>query len=514
MRKSKSFIIIFISLSFLFIISIPIFNYYVDRYRVFNALNGNYEYYYNRIDRKFEYTHNDRFMPMAYLVNEKHHYDSFVFGNSRVNNFDVSKLGNNWYRINYNSGEPYEHLHNLKLLLNSSIHIKEVILTIDESHFLKTDKNNNSDKKFLYPVKIKEWVSFYYKHLFKIINSKDIDFFMKNNYFLKSIPENYLRDKVEDTHYFFANDKRNNDLKKRKGRYQGFKYKNIDNTLDVISEFVNLCKIKNVNFKLIILPTYYKKTFNTDIEKLKYLKKNLSKISKFYDFSFPHNYTINNAFWRESTHYTRVLNDEIIRFIQSEKQLSEPFGTVVNENNVDAIVEKAYTLSKTELASLKEYDTNVIIHKSYYNKTNNLSDDKRLFIDSTPYITNALPIVEDLKSKKDLEMIKMALENYYKDNHRFPVSKGFDGLYSIWGYSEKDWIKGLVPKYLKFLPIDSRLNENSAEQYLYKSNGKDYKIISHHPRNCMGMKKLYPHFIDTKRDCWAYGFWTEGAKGW
>lgn len=119
-----------------------------------------------------------------------------------------------------------------------------------------------------------------------------------------------------------------------------------------------------------------------------------------------------------------------------------------------------------------------------------------------------------IKRLEDLNYLKIALENYYKDNGNYPISQGFDGLYTKWGYSGNDWIKGLSPKYVNKLPIDPRNTNNPSFQYLYKSNGKDYKLISHSPEDCKGVEKLNNILIDPLRKCWAYGFWTDGAKDW
>ncbi len=118
------------------------------------------------------------------------------------------------------------------------------------------------------------------------------------------------------------------------------------------------------------------------------------------------------------------------------------------------------------------------------------------------------------KRLEDLNKLKIALENYYKDNGTYPLSKGFDGIYSKWGYSGNEWIKGLSPKYIDELPIDPRNTKDDTLQYLYQSNGKDYKLISHSPEDCKSVEKINKDFIDPSRKCWAYGFWTDGAKNW
>lgn len=105
-------------------------------------------------------------------------------------------------------------------------------------------------------------------------------------------------------------------------------------------------------------------------------------------------------------------------------------------------------------------------------------------------------------------VIRTALERFKRDNGFYPISEGFNGLYSRYGKSGPDWIPGLTPKYLEKLPRDSRMTESDSEQYLYFSNGAGIKLIAHLPVDCELVKSLYPDLIDPSRDCWAYGYWN------
>ena len=127
-----------------------------------------------------------------------------------------------------------------------------------------------------------------------------------------------------------------------------------------------------------------------------------------------------------------------------------------------------------------------------------------------PVTTHEYPLPVALP---DILMIKNALEVYYKKNNAYPVSDGYSGLYSKWGYSGPDWIKGLAPEYLPKLPRDSRNTDNGDEQYLYFSDGKDYKLLSHIPirSDMLIVRRFYPELLDPARPGWAFGFWTEGA---
>jgi hypothetical protein len=118
----------------------------------------------------------------------------------------------------------------------------------------------------------------------------------------------------------------------------------------------------------------------------------------------------------------------------------------------------------------------------------------------------------DAKRVEDLTLLKGALEKYMKQHGQYPKSQGVDGLHSTWGRSGQDWIADLVPDYIDKLPRDPRNSELTEQQYLYISDGTDYKLIAHYPENCELVKANLPQLVDPIRDCWAIGFWTDGAK--
>ena len=119
---------------------------------------------------------------------------------------------------------------------------------------------------------------------------------------------------------------------------------------------------------------------------------------------------------------------------------------------------------------------------------------------------------------KDLTTIVYALEMYKQDNNQYPISsnngKNFDGLYGMETPDDQEWIKGLVPKYIDKLPADPRNLKKLQGQYLYKSDGANYKLLASSPDDCEFIKANYRNLFQSKRDCWAYGYWTKGASSW
>jgi len=120
----------------------------------------------------------------------------------------------------------------------------------------------------------------------------------------------------------------------------------------------------------------------------------------------------------------------------------------------------------------------------------------------------------DIKRVQDLTEINNALQSYKNKTGEYPKSEGWNGTKTCWGKASSDWVPGLIPQYLPSLPVDPSHKKNCDKQYVYNSDGTDYKLISHNPETCEAIKTKYPNLIDPKRDCWAFGYWSAGAKDW
>jgi len=116
--------------------------------------------------------------------------------------------------------------------------------------------------------------------------------------------------------------------------------------------------------------------------------------------------------------------------------------------------------------------------------------------------------------KADLDQIRDALRQFFKDHGSYPKSVGWEGRYSDWGRSGEDWIPKLTPGYISVLPRDPRHSNKGTEQYLYLSDGRDYKLIAHGPEDFSRFSILHPEMVDPVRTTFAYGYWTPGAEQW
>jgi len=110
-----------------------------------------------------------------------------------------------------------------------------------------------------------------------------------------------------------------------------------------------------------------------------------------------------------------------------------------------------------------------------------------------------------------LTNLKNALEKYFSKYGHYPHSVGYDGIQTKWGKASENWIDGLVPEFIEKLPIDPQMSDGENVQYLYKSDGQDYKLLAH---GVAPSTKKELQMQDPKRPTWAFGYWTDGAKNW
>lgn len=86
--------------------------------------------------------------------------------------------------------------------------------------------------------------------------------------------------------------------------------------------------------------------------------------------------------------------------------------------------------------------------------------------------------------KSDLKQLQNALETYYSEFNAYPstgnnwwgasVNGGNRGVNGVNAY-----IPGLTPTYMSILPLDPAGDKSGWSGYNYRSDGQNYKLISH-----------------------------------
>ena len=107
----------------------------------------------------------------------------------------------------------------------------------------------------------------------------------------------------------------------------------------------------------------------------------------------------------------------------------------------------------------------------------------------------------DASRKTELLQMQTALEMYYNDQNAYPSASTWRGAVSYGGYGTDSagYIPGLVPKYISILPLDPA---GTLDGFLYLSDGKNYKLLSHvSPESYPSVGQT---FYDPVRPTWAW----------
>jgi hypothetical protein len=120
------------------------------------------------------------------------------------------------------------------------------------------------------------------------------------------------------------------------------------------------------------------------------------------------------------------------------------------------------------------------------------------------------PRLTNRKRVSDIVSINDALRAYHAKNGKYPKADGLKGFAD----RGKAWIPGLAPEFIAELPRDpAESRDRSGPQYVYASNGTDYKLLAHGVSLVGGTNvevlgvKIDPSKSTTAENA-AFGFWT------
>jgi hypothetical protein len=135
--------------------------------------------------------------------------------------------------------------------------------------------------------------------------------------------------------------------------------------------------------------------------------------------------------------------------------------------------------------------------------------------ENAPPIASAVTVDSQTSQRiADLVIVNGALQQYHAAHGSYPVSDNAQGYASSWGASlGSNWI----PELGITLPRDPGMSEAGNEaQYLYISDGSNYKLIAHATGDCSSAVETSGIRIDPIRtgatECWGYGFWSAGGE--
>lgn len=323
-------------------LSIPVCNYAIDYYGVFRGANQEV------IGSDMV---NDRFVKMEYLLQNYHfqQYDSYLWGSSRVKKTDSQVTGQRTYNMGSSAGMPEDCLRDLRMLVAHGANIDTVYLGLDNfSYFTNYEEYLSADIRFPYNEQEYKRYSYYAKILMRygIIKAWGEEK-LKHNFNGKTmlyqtgtyiVPE-AIEKKIQDNTEQYVNEIKFKEpsLQKWGGVFR------FEKCMEIIRQIKQLCDENHIRFVPFFNPQHMTTYLASDMELMNRFKKELVKISPFWDFSGVNYVTSNNYFWYETSHPRAFICDKILDTVSGQNQITwvPDFGVYVTEENVDAFCDKA-----------------------------------------------------------------------------------------------------------------------------------------------------------------------------
>lgn len=338
--KEKNFFYVFASFIIGISASIALFNYYIDYFGVFRGENK----------EEIE-TLNGRFVKTKYLLTNGNYnkYDSYLWGSSRVMKMDTLITGQKTYNISDSMGFPQDCLEQLTILLHHGARVKTVYLGIDDytyftdrapfiAELYRREYSENQMKNLKYYMEVLFSIDLVKTEIKDLINptqkgkvllAENGTYYVPDNVEI-SIEENPV-EHIRDTKFKIPNH----------APYMGTE--NFNRCLDSIKQIKLLCDKNGIQFIPFFNPQHMTTYLSDDMELMNQFKKELVKISPFWDFSGVNYVTANNYFWYETSHPRAFICDKILDMVSGQNRMTwvPDFGVYVTPDNVDDFCEEA-----------------------------------------------------------------------------------------------------------------------------------------------------------------------------
>lgn len=292
-------------------------------------------------DQKIE--PNQRFLKMRYLLSNPDKYDSFLFGSSRVGNIPSETIPDGkYYNMTISQGIPSEHLYNLKMLVDNKVKIKTVMLGLEDfSYKLEPRSGNGELITTPYSASLIDNLKYYVRCTFKIpdrnvlepyIHPKEEEFPVFYDIYNSGRPIHAEIDEYINTH-------KDEHIKDKKFKNPSVHKTNfMDQTLQDIQEFVNICNTNSIKCIVFINPTYKATYIANDPVQFMEFKKRLVQITDFYDFSGINSITRDPFNYYETSHFRVFIGEKMLAGMfdnYNKVQVPEDFGVLVTGKNIE-----------------------------------------------------------------------------------------------------------------------------------------------------------------------------------
>ena len=291
---------------------------------------------------------------MKYLLDNKEmpRYDSYLWGSSRVMKTDTFIASKSTYNMGSSIGLVDNCLHDLQLLLKEGIPVKVVYLGIDDFTY-NADYQGLQTALYRRLYEADEWKNYqYYAELLFSLRTIPNGISLMNHKWVKN--EGIAKNAIGYNGMYIVPERIEQEIEERPEQYvqlEKFRRPTINGSgserlwscLSKIKEIAQICRENHIKFVPFFNPQHMTTYLADDMELMNRFKKELAKISPFWDFSGVNYVTTNNYFWYETSHPRAFICDKILDMVSGQNQMAwvPDFGVYVTPENVDAFCEKA-----------------------------------------------------------------------------------------------------------------------------------------------------------------------------
>ena len=326
MRKFLIKISIFLLYSFLLVVVFP---YVVDPFNVFHADNI----------RPSVIEPNKKYIKMKYILKNPNKFNVYMLGSSRVGAIHTEQIQNeNVYNLTTASGNPAEHLDNLKTFIANGLHPSKIYIGVDSlSYTVSPDDLRKDPMRCPYESLCNSPIHFcsLYFQPYDVIHA----LLLERNEFRRIDPYVFY-----EYGWWITYDMKSKFIwNKDKVAPSIWPHNRLKQTLNDIEEIVKLCNEHEIELIIFTNPMHHV-TYTASVEEKNYFDflKGLATITNFYNFSSINDVTLSNDCYLETSHYKAKVGDMIIDVICNGKKYDglyeQGFGVKVTSDNVNDVI--------------------------------------------------------------------------------------------------------------------------------------------------------------------------------
>lgn len=286
---------------------------------------------------------NETYLKQRYVFERGLSFDSFIMGASTASNVRLSsESGGKWYNFSGVYFTLWETERFIQKLIKSGFKIKYLVIALSEENLKNNEhgsyidicKSRTSVQFYPVPYSFKEKIYFYTKNFltfpfFTIIKDKITTLMPKS---ANEIPdERYKPDfNYTDEEVIY--------------RLPMVKNPFVQERLEEIKKITDLCKRNNIDVFFYFTPVYHQVYKNGILEDYNNFKREIVKITPFYDFTGLNPVTTNHRYFSDLIHGTeetgKLISDRIFYQDKNNPPKIRDFGIYVTQDNIESHIKK------------------------------------------------------------------------------------------------------------------------------------------------------------------------------